>query len=109
MAFFLLSGGAVRPVSFARTVEHGRLDIKSMLLWVRSVHRQASIAREPTSPPRRPLAPQISRRAPPGDAAEYGAGHQPGAAGVIMVIEAADDFAGREQARDDPSGHVLDL
>ena len=35
-----------------------------------------------------PTAFHISRRAPPGDAAEDGAGHQPGAAGVIVVIRA---------------------
>ena len=47
-----------------------------------------------------PLALHISRRAAPGDAAEHGAGHQPGAAGVVVVVEPADDLAGGEEAGD---------
>jgi hypothetical protein len=39
----------------------------------------------------------MCRRIPSGDAAEDGAGHQAGAAGVVVVEKAADDFAGGER------------
>lgn len=46
---------------------------------------------------------------PAGEAAEDGAGHQPGAARVIVVVEPADDFAGGPEARDRAARLVLDL
>jgi len=39
-------------------------------------------------------------RIPPGDAAEDGAGHEARAAGVVVVVEAADDLAGGGEAGD---------
>src|SRR5262245_43971610 len=40
------------------------------------------------------------RRAAPGDAAEHRPAREPAAARRVEVIDAADDFPGREQARD---------
>jgi len=39
MAFFLLSGSAMRRFSFALAIKHGRFAHKSMHLWVRSTPR----------------------------------------------------------------------
>ena len=44
--------------------------------------------------------PRPRRRIPSRDAAEDGAGHEAGAAGVVVVVEAADDFAGGVKAGD---------
>src|SRR5262249_44034067 len=44
-----------------------------------------------------------------GEAAEHGAGHEPRAAGVIVVVEPADDLASGEEAGDRPPGHILHL
>src|ERR1700694_5849015 len=49
------------------------------------------------------------RRTPSGDAAEDGAGYEPGAAGVVVVEEAADDLAGGVEAGDRVARCVLDL
>src|SRR5205807_1076496 len=49
------------------------------------------------------------RRAPSGEAAEDGAGHQAGAAGVVMEEETADDLARCVEAGDRVAGGVLDL
>ena len=46
----------------------------------------------------------IRRRTSAGDAAEDGAGHQAGAAGVVVVVEPADDLAGGEEAGDRRAG-----
>ena len=43
------------------------------------------------------------------ETAEDGAGHEAGAAGVVVVVEAADDLAGGVEAGDRPAGRVLDL
>ena len=60
--------------------------------------------------PRHPFLPvRLARRAPAGDAAEDGAGHQAGAAGVVVVEEPADDLAGGVEAGDRVAGRVLDL
>src|SRR4029077_19505032 len=59
---------------------------------------------------RRPPSPlRPCRRAPSGEAAEDGAGHQAGTAGVIVEEEAADDLAGCVEAGDRVAGRVLDL
>ena len=42
-----------------------------------------------------PSSPRIRRRASPRDAAEDGAGHEAGAAGVVVEEEAGDRVAGR--------------
>src|SRR5215472_18496648 len=44
-----------------------------------------------------------------GKTAEDRAGHQPGAAGVVMIKEPADDFASSKETGDLPAGSVLDL
>src|SRR3984893_9262051 len=51
---------------------------------------------------------RAGRRTSAGDAAEDGAGHQAGAAGVVVEEEAADDFARRVEAGDRMGRGVLD-
>ena len=51
----------------------------------------------------------MRRRTSPGDAAEDGAGHEAGAAGVVVVEEAADYLAGGVEAGDRVPGGVFDL
>src|SRR6201987_1450620 len=50
-----------------------------------------------------------TRRTSAGDAAEDGAGHEAGAAGVVVEEEATGDFAGGVDAGDRVAGRVLDL
>jgi len=49
---------------------------------------------------------RASHRISKGEAAEDGAGHQAGAAGVAVVEEAADDFAGGGEAGDRVASEV---
>ena len=69
-------------------------DCGSTADWERAINKLHAVQRDG---PRlaRPL-----RRAAAGDAAERRAGHQPGAAGVVVVVEPADDLAGGEEAGD---------